>query len=59
MLIDLNTGQRSFHGSQIFDDLYVFIWEDYTQNNCNTYLITGSKNILVDAAGINLVGAQH
>ena len=58
MPIDLNTGQGVLMVFKIFDGLYAFIWEDYTQNNCNTYLITGSKNILMGAVGLNLAGVQ-
>jgi len=33
---------------KLFDGLYAFIWDDYTQNNCNTYLIDSGKKILID-----------
>lgn len=33
---------------KIFDGLYGFIWQDYQQNNCNTYLIDDGKKILID-----------
>lgn len=34
--------------TKIFDGLYGFIWQDYRQNNCNSYLIDADKRILVD-----------
>ena len=33
---------------QIQDNLYAFIWESTTVNNCNTYLIDGPTRVLVD-----------
>lgn len=33
---------------KILDGLYAFIWQDYRQNNCNTYLIDADKRILID-----------
>jgi glyoxylase-like metal-dependent hydrolase (beta-lactamase superfamily II) len=33
---------------KIFDGLYAFIWQDYRENNCNTYLIDDGKKILID-----------
>ena len=33
---------------KIFDGLYAFIWRDSRANNCNAYLIDGSKRILID-----------
>jgi glyoxylase-like metal-dependent hydrolase (beta-lactamase superfamily II) len=41
---------------KVFDGLYAFIWEDYTQNNCNTYLIDSSRRILVDPGHAQLFG---
>jgi hydroxyacylglutathione hydrolase len=41
---------------EIFSGLYAFIWQDYTENNCNSYLITGSKTILVDPGHLHLFG---
>jgi glyoxylase-like metal-dependent hydrolase (beta-lactamase superfamily II) len=38
---------------QVFEDLYAFLWDDLTQNNCNTYLINANKKILIDP------GHQH
>ena len=35
------------------DDLYAYIWTDYRQNNCNTYLIGGEVPTLIDP------GHQH
>lgn len=34
--------------TKIFDGLYGFIWQDYRQNNCNSYLIDADKRILID-----------
>ena len=33
---------------KVFEGLYAFIWEDYRQNNCNSYLIDDGKRILID-----------
>jgi len=33
---------------KIDDNLYAFIWESMTVNNCNTYLIDGPTRILID-----------
>ncbi len=33
---------------QVFEDLYAFLWDDFSQNNCNTYLINRDKKILID-----------
>ena len=33
---------------QVFEDLYAFLWDDSSQNNCNTYLINRDKKILID-----------
>lgn len=33
---------------KVFDDLYAFFWTSQTENNCNTYLIRGEENILID-----------
>jgi hydroxyacylglutathione hydrolase len=33
---------------KICEGLYAFIWQDYRQNNCNTYLIDDGKKILID-----------
>ncbi len=34
--------------NKVFDDLYAFFWTSQLENNCNTYLILGEKNILID-----------
>jgi hydroxyacylglutathione hydrolase len=39
---------------KILDDLYAFIWRDPQANNCNTYLIKGSKTILIDPGHLHL-----
>jgi hydroxyacylglutathione hydrolase len=33
---------------KILDNLHAFIWRNPQANNCNSYLIKGSKNILID-----------
>ncbi|MDX9745530.1 MAG: MBL fold metallo-hydrolase [Syntrophales bacterium] len=33
---------------KIFDGLHAFIWQDYRENNSNTYLIDREKKILID-----------
>ena len=33
---------------KILDGLYGFIWQSASENNCNSFLIEGSKKILVD-----------
>jgi hydroxyacylglutathione hydrolase len=33
---------------KVVDDLHAFIWQNPAANNCNTYLIRGDKNILID-----------
>ena len=41
---------------RLMDDLYVFLWTSLTENNCNTYLITGEKNVLIDPGHYHLFG---
>ena len=41
---------------KITPNLHGFIWNSMTVNNCNTYLIQGSKNILIDPGHANLFG---
>ncbi len=33
---------------KITEGLYAFIWQDYRENNCNTYFIDRDKKILID-----------
>jgi hydroxyacylglutathione hydrolase len=33
---------------KVADDLYAFIWRDGSRNNCNSFLINGSKRIILD-----------
>ena len=33
---------------EVTTGLHAFIWRDFQVNNCNSYLIRGSKNILID-----------
>lgn len=41
---------------RIMDDLYGFFWTSATENNCNTYLIKGNRNILIDPGHYHLFG---
>lgn len=41
---------------KIFDGLEAFLWTEPATNNCNTYLITGEKNILIDPGHYHLFG---
>jgi glyoxylase-like metal-dependent hydrolase (beta-lactamase superfamily II) len=41
---------------QINDSIHAFLWRDPTANNCNTYLIDGTKRILVDPGHYHLFG---
>jgi glyoxylase-like metal-dependent hydrolase (beta-lactamase superfamily II) len=41
---------------KIVEGLYAFIWQDYRQNNCNTYLIDDGKKILIDPGHSHLFG---
>ena len=41
---------------KIFDHLYAFLWFSPMANNCNTFLIEGKKNILVDPGHYHLFG---
>ncbi|MBW1846516.1 MAG: MBL fold metallo-hydrolase [Deltaproteobacteria bacterium] len=34
--------------TQLHDNIYAFIWESMTVNNCNTYLIDGPTRVLID-----------
>lgn len=39
---------------KILDNLQAFIWRNPRANNCNSYLITGSKKILIDPGHFQL-----
>lgn len=39
---------------EIKKDLHMFLWNDPTQNNCNTYLLLGEKKILIDPGHFHL-----
>lgn len=39
---------------KITDDLYAFIWRNGQANNCNTYLLRGSKTVLIDPGHAHL-----
>ena len=41
---------------EVTENLYAFIWQSMTQNNCNTYLINGPTKILIDPGHLNLFG---
>ena len=41
---------------KIFSGLHAFLWANPTANNCNTYLLRGDKNILVDPGHFHLFG---
>jgi len=41
---------------EVFDKLYGFFWSNPTVNNCNTYLLKGERNILVDPGHDHLFG---
>lgn len=44
---------------KVFDSLHAFLWRDYTQNNCNTYLIAGDMKILIDPGHQHLFNHVH
>jgi hydroxyacylglutathione hydrolase len=44
---------------KVFDGLYAFIWRDYQENNCNTYLIVGKMKILIDPGHQHLFKHVH
>ena len=39
---------------KVFDSLHAFIWQDHSDNNCNTYLIDADKKILIDPGHLHL-----
>jgi glyoxylase-like metal-dependent hydrolase (beta-lactamase superfamily II) len=41
---------------KILDNLHAFLWINPSANNCNSYLIQGKKNILVDPGHYHLFG---
>lgn len=41
---------------KLSEGLHAFVWRDPTANNANTYLITGSKKILIDPGHYHLFG---
>ncbi len=43
---------------KVFDGLYAFVWHNYRENNCNTYLINGDKKILIDPGHQHLFGGH-
>lgn len=41
---------------KVTENLFAFLWQDPGSNNANTYLIRGTKNILVDPGHFHLFG---
>ncbi len=41
---------------KVGENIFAFLWQDDRTNNANTYLIHGSKNILVDPGHFHLFG---
>ncbi len=41
---------------KITENIYGMIWTDYRENNCNTYLVTGRPNIIIDPGHRHLGG---
>jgi glyoxylase-like metal-dependent hydrolase (beta-lactamase superfamily II) len=39
---------------EIVDKIHGFLWQSFTENNCNTYLMGGSKWILIDPGHLHL-----
>lgn len=39
---------RKGESMHLREDIYVYEWSDYSENNCNSYYIGGSANILID-----------
>ncbi len=33
---------------QVTENIHAFLWESMTVNNCNTYLVKGERNVLID-----------
>jgi hydroxyacylglutathione hydrolase len=42
--------------TKVFEGLVAFIWQDYQENNCNTYLLEGMKRIMIDPGHRHLFG---
>ncbi|MFC1532621.1 MBL fold metallo-hydrolase [Thermodesulfobacteriota bacterium] len=40
---------------KITDNLYAFLWNNPSANNCNTYLIEGEKTVLIDPGHYHLL----
>ena len=41
---------------KVAENLFAFLWQDARSNNANTYLIRGTKNILIDPGHFHLFG---
>ena len=39
---------------KVFDGLHAFVWRQYSENNCNTYLIDAALKILIDPGHFHL-----
>ncbi len=42
--------------AKVCEGLTAFIWQDYQENNCNTFLLCGEKKILIDPGHRHLFG---
>jgi len=41
---------------KVTDGVHAFLWQSYSENNCNTYLLEGEKRVLVDPGHRHLLG---
>ena len=39
---------------KVFDGLYAYIWRNYMENNCNTYVIWGDVPTMIDPGHTHL-----
>jgi hydroxyacylglutathione hydrolase len=44
---------------RIVDDLHAFLWTDPATNNPNTYLINGTKKIMIDPGHAQWFGVER
>ena len=42
--------------TEVFEGLAAFVWQDYRENNCNTFLIDGERRMLIDPGHRHLFG---
>ncbi len=40
---------------KIDNDLYIYLWQNPYQNNCNTYLISGGITLLIDPGHLRFI----